>query len=99
MSVDRSSHFFFMSIMFYSKLVEGAPRDSARQFMNVQGARWTGGRDVFAHNFIVLPIFSGLHASVVIVCNPSAQLAGPGTDSVFPFILHLDSLDEDQGES
>lgn len=74
--------------LWYAKLTEaGATGPIA--YENVR--RWTTREDdLFARQFIFVPIHGNLHWSLAIICNPGSH-AGPGEKDA-PFILHLNSI-------
>lgn len=81
-------HFF--NSFFYQKLVrknhnQDADVDAATAaYQGVKG--WTKGVDIFSKDFLMIPVHSGLHWSLIIVCYPNE---GEGRE---PMILHLDSM-------
>jgi len=81
-------HFF--NSFFYQKLVrknhnQDAHVDAATAaYQGVKG--WTKGVDIFSKDYLMIPVHSGLHWSLIIVCYPNE---GEGRE---PMILHLDSM-------
>ena len=81
-------HFF--NSFFYQKLVrknhnQDADIDAATAaYQGVKG--WTKGVDIFSKDYLMIPVHSGLHWSLIVVCYPNE---GEGRE---PMILHLDSM-------
>ena len=81
-------HFF--NSFFYQKLVrkshnQDADVDAATAaYQGVKG--WTKGVDIFSKDYLMIPVHSGLHWSLIIVCYANE---GEGRE---PMILHLDSM-------
>ena len=98
-SIPDSHRFHFFSSFFYKKLLQKAgagPGGLAPGGVNHAGvASWTRGVDVFARDFLLIPVHDALHWSLVIVCYPWAVAAGGGArggGAPAPLFLHLDSM-------
>ena len=76
---------------FYQKLAQKHDQECAMDTSSAAHARvktWTKNVDIFAKDFLLIPIHRDVHWSLIVVCNPSGK---PG-EAREPFLLHLDSM-------
>ena len=82
---------------FYQKLAQKHDRDrsnvDAATASHARVKNWTKGVDIFTKSFLMIPVHSNLHWSLVIVCYPN------GTDERQPMMLHLDSMTQHGGHN
>ena len=80
---------------FYQKLAQRHDDDSmdASTAAHARVKGWTKGLDIFSKEFLLIPVHSNLHWSLVIVCYPDAK------EKQQSMILHLDSLTQGGGHN
>jgi len=82
---------------FYQKLAQKHDRDrsdvDAATASHARVKNWTKGVDIFTKSFLMIPVHSNLHWSLVIVCYPN------GTGERQPMMLHLDSMTQHGGHN
>lgn len=67
--------FHFYSSFFYKRLVtagKGGSASDRRRLAYEQVQNWTKDVDIFAKDYLVIPVNDALHWSLVVVCNPGA---------------------------
>ncbi len=73
-TTSAASRFFVFSSFFYRRLTTKQPGASARaslslaQYQSVQ--RWTKNVDIFALDYIFIPVNQHLHWTLVVICHP-----------------------------
>ena len=94
---DVLSKVHFFNSFFYQKLAQRNDLESGVDAATASHARvkgWTKGVDVFEKEFLLIPVHSGLHWSLAIVCY-----AGFDQSERDPMILHMDSLTQSGGHN
>ena len=88
---SRRPRFHFFSSFFYKKLIQGSGRASAAAGPSSSSAprppaanhaavaSWTRGVDIFAADYILIPVHDDLHWSLIIVAYPGAVAGTPHT--------------------
>lgn len=90
--------FHFFNCFFFRKLADldkdsSRVHDGAEAFQNVR--KWTKNVDLFAKDFIFIPVNFSLHWSLIIICHPGEVTKSEDelqNSNKLPCILHMDSI-------
>ncbi|KAK9819106.1 hypothetical protein WJX74_001856 [Apatococcus lobatus] len=90
---DVQKRIYIFNSFFLKKLTENTANSKApgvcAKANHERVKKWTKGVDIFAKDFLIVPIHDSLHWSLLIVCHPGMDEEQTGRK---PCMLHLDSL-------
>jgi len=92
LSVEIRSRAYFFSCFFYKRLIERGKHEDEGEALSVAAKRhdrvktWTRTVDLFAHDYIVIPVNKGSHWFLVVVCHAGKafQFATASSTSSIP---------------
>ncbi|XP_038985477.1 probable ubiquitin-like-specific protease 2B isoform X2 [Phoenix dactylifera] len=96
---NEKHRFHFFNSFFFRKLVDldkdlGSASEGRAAFLRVH--KWTRKVDIFAKDYIFIPVNFNLHWSLLLVCHPGEVASFRDDDvkesSKVPCILHMDSI-------
>ncbi|OMO57614.1 Peptidase C48, SUMO/Sentrin/Ubl1 [Corchorus olitorius] len=96
---EEKQRFHFFNSFFFRKLADldkdpSSISDGRAAFLRVQ--KWTRKLDMFAKDFIFIPVNFNLHWSLIVICHPGEVASFKDEDldksSKVPCILHMDSI-------